>query len=97
LPPRKKWPDFCQGPEFGGLALDVAVAGLPVDGGAAVLRQDGVRRVEPRRFDVDDEGRAGIERRQVAGQHQADLIGEDFLALVVDHAATIAVAVEAQG
>ena len=32
---------------------------------------------------------------QVAGQQQADLVGEDLLALVVDHAAAVAIAIEA--
>ena len=34
--------------------------------------------------------------RQVPRQHHADLVGEDFLALVVDDAAAVAVAVEAE-
>ncbi|MNI36288.1 hypothetical protein D3C73_903330 [compost metagenome] len=38
-----------------------------------------------------------MEGRQIAGQHQADLVGEDLLARVVDHAAAVAVAVKAQG
>ena len=37
-----------------------------------------------------------MERGEVAGQHDADLVGEDLLALVVDHAAAVAVAVEAE-
>ena len=35
-------------------------------------------------------------RREVAGEHHADLVGEDLLALVVDDAAAVAVAVEAE-
>ena len=35
-------------------------------------------------------------RRQVARQHHADLVGEDFAARVVHHAAAVAVAVKAQ-
>ena len=35
-------------------------------------------------------------RRQVAGQHQADLVGEDLFAGVIHHPATVAVAVKAE-
>ena len=34
--------------------------------------------------------------REIARQHDADLVGEDLVALVVDHAAAVAVAVEAE-
>ena len=34
--------------------------------------------------------------RNIARQHDADFIGEDLFALVVDHAAAVAVAIEAQ-
>ena len=72
------------------------MAGLPeVDLGAigAKLR---IGREQPGRLDVDDEGRAFVQRRQIARQHDADLVGENLLALVVDDAAPVAVAVEAE-
>ena len=37
-----------------------------------------------------------MERRQIARQHDADLVGENLLALVVDDSAAVAVAVEAE-
>ncbi len=85
-----------QGAELGGLALDVAVAGLPVDGLGAIGLQHLVGDEQARGLHVDDEGRAGVHLGEVAGQHQADLVGEDLLALVVDHPAAVAVAVEAE-
>ena len=39
---------------------------------------------------------SGMQRGDVAGEHHADLVGEDLLALVVDDAAAVAVAVEAE-
>ena len=39
---------------------------------------------------------SGMQRRNVAGEHHADLVGKDLLALVVDDAAAVAVAVEAE-
>ena len=45
---------------------------------------------------LDHEAGARVQRRQVPGQHQADLVREDFLAFIIDHAATVAVAVEAE-
>ena len=58
--------------------------------------QHGVGREEAGRLHVDDEGRARVQRGEVARQHDADLVGEDLVALVVDHAAAVAVAVEAE-
>ena len=37
-----------------------------------------------------------MELREIARQHDADLVGENLLALVVDDAAAVAVAVEAE-
>ncbi len=37
-----------------------------------------------------------MQLRQVARQHHADLVGEDLLAMIVDDAASVAVAVEAE-
>ncbi len=72
------------------------MAGLPVDRLGAVLLEHFVGGVEAGRLDVDDEGGVLVDFRQVAGQHQADFVGEDFLAGVVDHAAAVAVTVEAE-
>ena len=77
-------------------ALDVGMAGLPVVGLGALRLQHRVGGEEAGRLHVDDELGAGVQRRQVARQHHADLVGEDLVALVVDHAAAVAVAVEAE-
>ena len=37
-----------------------------------------------------------MQRGEIARQHDADLVGEDFLAVVVDDAAAVAVAIEAE-
>ncbi len=78
-------------------ALHVGMPGLPVIGLGAVLDQHRIGHEQPGRFHVGDEQRVLVLRRNVARQHDADLVGEDFLAFVVDHAAAVAVAVEAQG
>ena len=76
--------------------LDVRMAGLPEIDLDAVGAKLGIGREQAGRLDVDDEGRALVQRRQVARQHDPDLVGENLLALVVDHAAAVAVAVEAE-
>jgi hypothetical protein len=38
-----------------------------------------------------------MQRRHVAGEHHADLVGENLVALVVDDAAAVAVAVKTEG
>ena len=86
-----------EGPQFGGLALDIAVARLPVDDLGPVRLQHRVGLVQAGRFHIDDEGGVGVQGRQVAAQHQADLVGIDLLARVIHHAAAVTVAVEAQG
>ena len=86
-----------QGAQFGGLALDVGVARLPVDHLGAIGLEDLVGLVEAGRLHIDHEGAVRIDLGQVAGQHQADLVGKDLLARVVNHPAAITVAVEAQG
>ena len=82
--------DFC------GLALDIGVAGLPIDGGRTIGLQDLVGLVQAGRFHIDHKGRVRIDGRQVTRQHQADLVGEDFLARIIHHAAAVAVAVETE-
>ena len=72
------------------------MAGLPVVDLDAVGGERGIGGEQAGRLDVDDEGRALVQLRQVAREHDADLVGEDFLALVVDDAAAVAVAVEAE-
>ena len=76
--------------------LDVRMAGLPEVDLDAIGAKRGIGREQPGRLDVDDEGRALVERRQIARQHDADLVGENLVALVVDDAAAVAVAVEAE-
>ena len=74
--------------------LDVRMAGLPEIDLDAIGAKPGIGREQSRRLDVDDESRAFVQRRQIARQHDPDLVGENLLALVVDDAATVAVAVE---
>ena len=74
----------------------VGVAGLPVVGLGAVPQEHRVGHEQAGRFHVGHEGRALLQRRDVAREHDADLVGEYLLALVIDHAATVAVAVEAE-
>ena len=89
LEPRQR-ADFLDAP------LHVAVAGFPVIGGDAVLLQFRVGGEEAGGFHVGHEGGVRVDLRQVAGHDDADLVGEDLFALVIDHAAAVAVAVEAE-
>ena len=59
-----------------------------------MLAQHGIGEEEAGRFHIGDEQRALVAGGDVAGEHHADLVGEDRLALIVDHAAAVAVAVE---
>ena len=63
-----------------GVALHVGMAGLPIDGFRTLLLQHGIRDKKPGRFHVDDEQRILVDRRHVARQHHADLVGENLLA-----------------
>ena len=76
--------------------LDVGMAGLPVVGLDAVGFEHRIGEEQAGRFHVDHEGRVLVQARHVARQHDADFVGEDLLAFVVDHAAAVAVAVEAE-
>ena len=78
------------------VALDVGMAGLPEERLGAVLFEHGIGEEQAGRFHVGDEQRAFVAGGDVAGEHDADLVGEDRLALVVDHAAAVAVAVEGE-
>ena len=77
-------------------ALDVGVAGLPIIGLDAIGDQHRIGREQAGRLHVDDEGGVRMQRREIARQHDADLVGEDLLALIVDDAAAIAIAIEAE-
>ena len=70
--------------------------GLPVIDLDAVGLEHRIGEKQPGRFHVDDESGILVQARHVARQHDADLVGEDFLALVVDDAAAVAVAIEAE-
>ena len=72
------------------------MAGLPEVDLDAVGPQRRIGLEQPGRLDVDDEGRVRAPLREVARQHDPDLVGEDLGALVVDDAAAVAVAVEAE-
>ena len=78
------------------VALDVGVSGLPEQRLGAMLLQHRIGEEQAGRFHVGDEQRALVARGDVAGEHHADLVGEDRLAFVVDHAAAVAVAVEGE-
>ena len=82
--------------QFVGAALHVGMAGLPIGDLRALLLQHRIGHEQPGRFHVDHELRVLVDRRHVARQHHADLVGENLLAGIVDHAAAVAVAVEAE-
>ncbi len=77
-------------------ALDVGVTGLPIVGVRAEFLQHGVGQEQAGRFDVDHEARIRMARGEVAREDHADLVGEDLVAFIVDDAAAIAIAVEAE-
>ena len=79
-----------------GAALHVGMAGLPVGRPRALLPQYRIGDEQAGRFHVDHALRVFEDRRQVARQHHADLVGENLFTCIVDDAATVAVAVEAQ-
>ena len=95
---KKKCPDFEADKRAGlmAVALDVRVAGLPELGRGPALLQHRIGEEEPGRFHVGDEERAFVACGDVAGEHHADLVGEDRLALVVHDPAAVAVAVEGE-
>ena len=72
------------------------MAGLPVVGHRAIGLEHRIGREKSRRLDVDDEAAFGLMGGDVTRQHDADLVGEDLVAFIVDHAAAVAVAVEAE-
>ena len=76
------------------VALDVAVSGLPIGRRRAVGDQYGICREKAGRFHVDDELRSLVDRRNIARQHDADLVGEDLMTVIGNDTAAIAVAVE---
>ena len=78
------------------VALHVGMAGLPVERARAVGLEHRIGHEQAGRFHVGDEHGVGVPRGEIARQHHADLVGEDLVALVVDHAAAVAVAVEAE-
>jgi hypothetical protein len=96
---KKKWPGLLEARDRADLvdaALHVGVTGLPVVGHGAMLLQHRIGRKQAGRFHVGDELGVRDLRGDVARQHHADLVGEDLVALVVDHTAAVAVAVEAE-
>ena len=72
------------------------MAGLPVERLGAVGLQHRIGDEQSRRFHVGDEQRILEPGRDIARQHDADGVGEDLVTLVVNDAATVAVAVEAE-
>ena len=70
--------------------------GLPVIGLRTKADQFRIGREQAGRFHIDHEGRVRVQFGKIARQHDADLVRENLVALVVDHTATIAVTVEAK-
>src|SRR5438309_700280 len=77
--------------QFVGAALHVGMAGLPVGRLRALLLQHRISDEQAGRFHIYHELRTLVDRRHVARQHHADLVGENLFAGIVDHAAAIAV------
>ena len=75
-------------------AFHMAVASFPIIRPRAKRPQFRVRGIQPRRFHISYENRTLVTFGQIAGQDHAHLIGENFFAFIVDHAATIAVPVK---
>ncbi len=76
------------------VALHVGVAGFPVIAGRAVFIQHRVRHEQASRFDVGHEFRVWVLCRDITGEHDADFVGKDGIAVVIDYAAAVAVAIE---
>ena len=72
------------------------MAGLAIFDRGTEAGELGIGGEEPGRFHVDDEARVRVARREVAGDEDANLVGIDRPAAVVDHAAAVAVAVEGE-
>jgi hypothetical protein len=89
LEPRER-ADFLDAP------LHVAVAGFPIISLGAMRLQLGVGHKEASGFHIGDKCAAGVEAGKIAGHDDAHLVGENLLALIVDHAAAVAVAVKPQ-
>ena len=86
-----------EGAEIVDPAFHVGMPGLPVIGlRAPFLIRTRIGHEQAGRFHIGDEQRVIVLGRKIARQHHADLVGENFLAVVVDDAAAVAVAVEAQ-
>jgi hypothetical protein len=78
-----------------GAALHVGMAGLPVGRWHPAFAEPGRSRT-PGRLHVDHDVRILVDRRHVARQHHADLVGENLRAGIVDNAAAVAAAVETE-
>ena len=56
--------------------------------------QHGIGLEKAGRFNIDNEMGVLAESRDVAGEHDADFVGEDRFARIVDHTAAIAITIE---
>ena len=86
-----------QGLQLSGLALDIAMACLPIDRRTAIGREHRIGGIEARRLHIDNEGGPRIERGKIAGQHQADLVGIDLFTLIINDAAAVTIPIKAKG
>ena len=77
-----------------GAALDVGMPGLPVIRRGAIGPQYRVGEEEAGRFHIDDEFRILEPCGKIAREHYPHLVGKDFLARIVHHAAAVAIAVK---
>src|SRR4051794_19206599 len=70
-------------------SLEIVSHGAPGD-------QHRIGSKEASRLDVHNELSTGMKLGQIAGDHDAYLVGENFPALVIDEPATVAVAVKTE-
>ena len=82
--------------ELIGAPLHVGMPGFPVIRARALRFENRVSLVKSCGFHIDDELRVFVFRRHEAGQHDPDLVGENLVALIVDHAAAVAVTIKSQ-
>ena len=76
--------------------LHVGMAGLPVIDRRTVLLQHRIDFENAGRFHIGDEFRIRNARRKIARQQNAHLVGKNFFSVIGHHAATVAIAIEAE-
>ena len=76
--------------------LHVGMPSLPIFRPGPVFAQHRVGHEQAGRLHIGDKCGVRMLRREIARQHDADFVGKNLLAFIIDHAAAIAVAVEAE-